>query len=174
MCQHTVLHLRLLLAFDLTSKHCDTNCNAASNRFPWHQIDITKIYMQKRGVLSVRFFFFLEVILKGFLKRFSLPVEQQLISHLSSVRCPDYILFEHTLFQVKLINLFITWAVSLPNHRVRNESANRTARGAFVEEGKVFLCKLLWKCIFNWICEASNTRIVRLPQISIIRTWLIT
>lgn len=51
---------------------------------------------------------------------------------------PASIPFEHTLFQVKLINLFITWAVSLPNHRVRNESANRTARGAFVWEGSSF------------------------------------
>lgn len=106
-------------------------------------------------------------------KWFSLPVKQQLISHLSPARmsnphawCPGYILFEHTLFQVKLINLFITWAASLPNHRVRNESANHTASGAFVWEGQVCLLKLLWKCILNWICEASEGWIVRLPQTS--------
>lgn len=91
-----------------------------------------------------------------FLKWFSFPVKQQPISRLSPARmsnphtwCPGYIPFEHTPFQVKLINLFITWAVSLPNHRVRNESANRTASGAFVCVGQVFLLTLLWKCIFN-------------------------
>lgn len=115
-------------------------------------------------MLSLRFPFL-------FSKWYSLPVKQQLISHLSPARksnprtrCPGYILFEHTPFQVKLINLFITWAASLPNHRVRNESANRTASGAFVWEGQVCLYKLLWKCILNWICEASEGWIGRLPQ----------
>ena len=117
--------------------------------FPSSQTDIRRIYSEVRGVLSLRFPFL-------FPKWFSYPVKQQLISHLSPARmsnphtwCPGYIPFEHTLFQVKLINLFITWAVSLPNRRVRNESANRTASGAFVWEGQVFLLKLLWKCVFN-------------------------
>lgn len=52
---------------------------------------------------------------------------------------------------MKLINLCNISAVSLPNHRVRDESANRTASGGFVWEGQLFLLKLLWKCIFNWI-----------------------
>ena len=106
-----------------------------------------------------------------FLNWFFFPVKKQLISHLSSARmsnphtwCPGYIPFEHKLFQVKLINLFITWAVSLPNHRVRNESTNRTASGAFVWESQVFFLKLLCKCIFDWICEAKKGWIMGLPQ----------
>lgn len=81
------------------------------------------------------------------------------MSHLSAARmlnphsCPGYFPFEHMLFQVKLINVFITWAVSLPNHRVRNESANRTASGTFVWVSQVFLFKLLWHFQLNLFSE---------------------
>lgn len=94
---------------------------------------------------------------------FSSPVKKQLPRHLSSARmsnphpwCPGSNPSEHELFQVKLINLFITWAVSLPNHRVRNESANHTASGAFVWGAQIFFFKLLCKCIFKWTCEAKK------------------